>query len=74
MIARDKKHDDGRATEFHVNEQELQALSERVAERKIEEKDWELLDRYLLLVLKLSRVLSIATIIEVKQWNFDQVN
>ena len=56
MIARDKKHDDGRATEFHVNEQELQALSERVAERKIEEKDWDLLDRYLLLVLKLSRV------------------
>ena len=56
MSTRDAKTKGSQATEFHVNEQELQALSERVAERKIEEKDWELLDRYLLLVLKLSRV------------------
>ena len=56
MSTREAKTKGSQATEFHVNEQELQALSERVAERKIEEKDWELLDRYLLLVLKLSQV------------------
>ena len=56
MSTNDAKTKGNQAAEFHVNEQELQALSQRVAERKIEEKDWELLDRYLLLVLKLSRV------------------
>ena len=56
MSTSDAKTKGSQAAEFHVNEQELQALSKRVAERKIEEKDWELLDRYLLLVLKLSRV------------------
>src|SRR6266508_5703083 len=49
------KKEDG-ATEFQVDEQELQALSQRVAERRIEEKDWERIHRYLLLFLKLSRV------------------
>src|SRR3990172_3983817 len=62
MSAREKKRKDGQAAEFQVNEQELQALSERVAERKIEEKDWEILHRYLLLVLKLSRVLQYGRI------------
>jgi hypothetical protein len=45
-----------RATELRVDEQELQALSQRVAERRIEEKDWETIQRYLLLLLKLSQV------------------
>ena len=62
MSAHEDKKDDGRATEFQVQEQELQALRQRVAERKIEEKDWELLDRYLLLVLKLSQVLQYGRI------------
>jgi len=34
------KKEGDRATEFQVDEQELQALSQRVAERRIEEKDW----------------------------------
>ena len=50
------KKESDRATEFQVDEQELQALSQRVAERRIEEKDWETIHRYLLLFLKLSRV------------------
>jgi hypothetical protein len=62
MSAREKKKDDGPPAEFHVNEQELQALSERVAARKIEEKDWDILHRYLLLVLKLSQVLQYGRI------------
>jgi hypothetical protein len=56
MNTRDANTKGSKATEFHVNEQELQALSERVAERKIEEKDWDILHRYLLLFLKLSQV------------------
>jgi hypothetical protein len=56
MSTRDAKTKGSQATEFHVNEQESQALSGRVAERKIEEKDWDLLHRYLLLFLKLSQV------------------
>lgn len=62
MSTRDSKTKGSQGTEFHVDEQELQALSERVADRKIEEKDWELLDRYLLLVLKLSQVLQYGRI------------
>ena len=50
------KKEGDRAAEFRVDEQELQALSQRVAERRIEEKDWETIERYLLLLLKLSQV------------------
>ncbi len=50
------KKEGDRATEFQVDEQELQALSQQVAERRIEEKDWETIHRYLLLFLKLSQV------------------
>lgn len=56
MSARGKKREGDRATEFQVDEQELQALSQRVAERKIEEKDWESIHRYLLLLFKLSQL------------------
>jgi transposase len=54
MSARGKKKESSRASEFQIDEQELQSLSQRVAERKIEEKDWENLQRYLLLLIKLS--------------------
>ncbi len=57
MSGRGMKKEGDRATEFHVDEQELQALSQRVADRRIEGKDWETIHRYLLLFLKLSRVL-----------------
>ncbi len=50
------KKEGDRAPEFRVDEQELQALSQRVAERRIEEKDWETIQRYLLLLLKMSQV------------------
>jgi hypothetical protein len=50
------KKEGDRAPEFRVDEQELQALSQRLAERRIEEKDWETIQRYLLLLLKLSQV------------------
>ena len=56
MSARDAKTQGSQAAEFHVNEQELESLSQRVAERKIEEKDWDTIHRYLLLFLKLSQV------------------
>src|SRR5213596_3217636 len=56
MSGRGIKKEGDRATEFRVDEQELQALSQRVGERRIEEKDWEAIHRYLLLFLKLSRV------------------
>jgi len=62
MSAREKKREGGQAAEFQVNEQELQGLSERVAKRRIEEKDWEILHRYLLLFLKLSQVLQYGRI------------
>ncbi len=50
------KKEGDRAPEFRVDEQELQALSQRIAERRIEEKDWETIQRYLLLLLKMSQV------------------
>ena len=62
MSAREKKKKDGETEQFHVNEPELQGLAERVAQRKIEEGDWELLHRYLVLVLKLSLVLQYGKI------------
>jgi hypothetical protein len=50
-----KKSDD--AEPFHVDESELQALTEWVAQKRIEEGDWELLHRYLVLFFKLSAIL-----------------
>jgi len=43
--------------EFQIKKEELEALSARVAERKIEEDDWQRLHRYLVLLLKLTQVL-----------------
>jgi hypothetical protein len=62
MSAREKKKKDDKDPQFQVNEPELQALTERVAQRKIEESDWETLHRYLVLFLKLSRVLQYGKI------------
>jgi hypothetical protein len=56
MIADGDKKKKGKATAFHVDEQELEALRHRATERRFGEKDWELIDRYLLLLLNLSRV------------------
>src|SRR5208283_3210310 len=56
-----KKKDD-KDPPFQVNEPELQVLTERVAQRKIEESDWETLHRYLVLFLKLSQVLQYGKI------------
>lgn len=56
MSAGKEKRKDGGAAEFHVNEQELEALRQRITDRKIEDKDWDLIDRYLLLLVKLSHV------------------
>lgn len=52
---REKRQDE--AKEFQIDKEELEALSARVAERKIEEDDWRRLHRYLLLLLKLVKVL-----------------
>ncbi len=62
MSAREKKNKDGEAEQFHVDEPELQALTERVSQRKIEDSDWEKLHRYLVLFLKLSTVLQYGKI------------
>jgi hypothetical protein len=62
MSAREKKKKDSKDPQFQVNEPELQALTERVAQRKLEESDWETLHRYLVLFLKLSRVLQYGRI------------
>src|SRR3990172_2260947 len=56
MSADKENKKNGETPEFHVNEQELQALRQRITDRIIEEKDWDLIDRYLLLLLKLSQV------------------
>ncbi|TFG41654.1 MAG: IS66 family transposase [Syntrophobacterales bacterium] len=56
MSARDTNKQNRNTGEFHVDEQELQALAQRVADRKIEDTDWSILHRYLLLFLKLSQV------------------
>jgi transposase len=55
MKAHEKKNED--AEPFHVDEAELQALTERVALKKIDEGDWELLHHYLILFFKLSAIL-----------------
>jgi transposase len=62
MSAHKKKKKGGKADEFHVDESELQALSERIAQRKIEDGDWDTLSRYLALVLKLSAALQFGRI------------
>jgi transposase len=56
MSAGEDKKECKKAAEFHIDEEELHALSQRLAERKIEEKDWETLRGYLLLLLKLSQL------------------
>ena len=50
-----KPQDEGK--EFQIKKEELEELSARVAERKIEEDDWQRLHRYLVLLLKLTQVL-----------------
>jgi hypothetical protein len=62
MNAGKEKKKDGKAPDFHVNEQELQALQQRITDRKIEDKDWDLIQSYLLLLLRLSRVLQYGKI------------
>ena len=62
MIAHEKKKKNSDTEQFHVNEAELQALTERVAQRKIEDSDWEKLHRYLVLFLRLSTVLQYGKI------------
>lgn len=62
MSANQEKKKSGGAPDFHVNEQELQALQQRITARKIEDKDWDLIERYLLLLLRLSRVLQYGKI------------
>ena len=59
--SKEKKKDRG-AADFQVNEQELEALQQRITDRKIEDKDWDLIERYLLLLLRLSRVLQYGKI------------
>jgi transposase len=43
--------------ELQIDKQELDALSARIAERRLEEGDWQRLHRYLVLLSKLTRVL-----------------
>ncbi len=43
--------------ELRIDKEELEALSARVAERKLEEQDWQQLHRYLVLLLKLTKAL-----------------
>jgi hypothetical protein len=57
-----KKQEGNQASEFHVDEKDLQALSQRIAERKIEDKDWEAIRNYLSLLLKLFQVLQYGRI------------
>lgn len=45
------------AKELQIDKEEIQALSARVAERRLEEQDWQRLHRYLVLLLKLTNVL-----------------
>jgi hypothetical protein len=62
MNAREKKTKSSESEPFHVDEPELQALTERIAQQKMEDGDWERLHRYLVLVLKLSAVLKYGKI------------
>ena len=43
--------------ELQIDKQELDALSARIAERRLEEEDWQRLHRYLVLLSKLTNVL-----------------
>lgn len=54
-----KKPEKGRepAKELQIDKEELEALSARVAERRLEEEDWQRLHRYLVLLSKLTSVL-----------------
>ena len=53
-----KKKPPEETKEFQIDKEELEALSARVAERKIEEEeDWKRLHRYLVLLLKLTKVM-----------------
>lgn len=45
------------AKELKIDKEELEALSARVADRRLEEEDWQRLHRYLVLLSKLTRVL-----------------
>lgn len=51
----DKRQD--AAKELQIDKKEIEALSARVAERRLEEQDWQRLHRYLVLLLKLTNVL-----------------
>ena len=51
----DKRQDP--AKELQMDKEEIEALSARVAERRLEEQDWQRLHRYLVLLLKLTNVL-----------------
>lgn len=62
MNASEKKKETGKAEQFHIDEAELQTLTERVAQRNIEEADWDKLHRYLILIFKLSAVLQYGKI------------
>ena len=62
MKAHEKKKKGEDSEPFHVDESELQALTERVAQKKIEDSDWELLHRYLVLVFKLFAMLQYGKI------------
>ena len=52
-----KKKPPEETKEFQIDKEELEALSARVAERKLGEDDWQRLHRYLVLLLKLTQVL-----------------
>jgi len=62
MSAHKNKTKSAKAGEFHIDESELQLLSERIAQRKMEEGDWEKMSRYLALVMKLSLALQCGKI------------
>jgi transposase len=53
------KSDKGREEEkeFRIDQDELEALSARIAERKLEADDWQRVHQYLVMLLKLTRVL-----------------
>ena len=50
-----KEHE--QTKELQIDKEELEALSARVTERRLEEEDWQRLHRYLVLLLKLTKVL-----------------
>lgn len=56
MNKKSEKRQD-QARELQIDKEEIQALSARVAERRLEEEDWQRLHRYLILLLKLTNVL-----------------